>query len=226
MAARVAGRLKELNLSPITAALSVGLERTYLRDFVTGRKASISTNKLELVAKALDWTHEDLTRDPNQHDMFAAVPMIEVEKPPEFVIGDRDVPVLGITLGGHDDGNGRNADFWINGDVVNYVARPKGITYAKDVFSLYVGGDSMYPRFRERDLVFVQKAPPAGGDDVVIELHPKSDGDGHPSFIKEFVRRNGSRILVRQFNPPLELEFETREIKNLFRVLTLKELVG
>jgi phage repressor protein C with HTH and peptisase S24 domain len=135
-----------------------------------------------------------------------------------------DIPVLGITVGGGDDE--RHADFWMNGEVINHISRPKSLANAKNVFSLYIDGTSMYPRFRERDLVIVQKAAPSAGDDVVIELKPKTDGGDHPSYIKEFISMRGNTITVRQFNPPKELTFAVSEIENLFRVIPFKEWVG
>jgi phage repressor protein C with HTH and peptisase S24 domain/DNA-binding transcriptional regulator YiaG len=135
-----------------------------------------------------------------------------------------DIPVLGITVGG--SGDNRPADFWMNGEVINHIARPRALANAKNIFSLYVDGTSMYPRFRERDLVIVQKAAPASGDDVVIELKPKFEGGEHPSFIKEYVGKRANRIVVRQFNPKKELSFDVKEILNLFRVIPFREWIG
>jgi phage repressor protein C with HTH and peptisase S24 domain len=159
----------------------------------------------------------------------AAAPTIqEVTPGPDFEPSDRgprDVPVLGTAMGGTEDDE-RPIDFWLTGEVENHVVRPKGLLRARNVFALYVGGDSMEPRFEERDMVYVQKTSPGIGDDVVIELHPLVDGGDHPTFIKRLVRRNGSFITVKQYNPPKELEFTVKEIKNLFRVIPLKELMG
>lgn len=226
LADRIDRRLEALDRSSITAALNVGLERTYIRDFVIGRKKSLGTKKLELVAKALDWTVAELTdiEAPTDRAQSPSLPG-RTSGSPTLVSHTEDIPVLGVTMGGaieHD----RSPDFWMNGEVINYVARPKGILNAPNVFALYVSGNSMFPRFRERDLVFAQKASPAAGDDVVIELKPISDGEPHPSFIKEFVRPKGSYILVKQYNPPAEIEFALDEIRNVFRVIPLKELVG
>jgi hypothetical protein len=139
--------------------------------------------------------------------------------------GPRDVPVLGTAMGGTEDDE-RPVDFWLTGEIENHVLRPKGLANARNVFVLHVGGDSMEPRFEERDMVYVQKTSPGIGDDVVIELHPIVEGGDHPTFIKRLVRRNGSFITVKQYNPPKELEFTMKEIKNLFRVIPLKELMG
>lgn len=154
---------------------------------------------------------------------LAATKSRETSPAPEFDnphVGPADVDVLGITVGG-DDG-----DFWLNGEVVNKVRRPPGIRHAKNVFALNVGGDSMEPRHRPGDLIYVQKANPAPGDDIVIELKETNEGGDRKSFLKEFVRRAGSLVLCKQYNPARGLEFETREIANIYRVIPLKELMG
>src|ERR1700744_2032741 len=61
---RILDRLAELKRSPITAATSVGLERTYLRDFVKGKKDSLRSDKYDQVAQALDWSVSQLLGVP------------------------------------------------------------------------------------------------------------------------------------------------------------------
>lgn len=48
-----AERLAELGLSPITAALSVDLDRYFIRDLVAGKKATVGSGSLPKVARAL-----------------------------------------------------------------------------------------------------------------------------------------------------------------------------
>lgn len=57
---RVKHRLADLGLSPIEAAMKADLERNYIHDLVSARKSSISQEKLPKVAKALEWTVEQL----------------------------------------------------------------------------------------------------------------------------------------------------------------------
>lgn len=52
--ARVKARVEELDISPISAAISVGLERGYINDLIISKKKSVRRDKLPLVAKALD----------------------------------------------------------------------------------------------------------------------------------------------------------------------------
>lgn len=49
----VVRRLKELDLGPVEAATKAGLERTYIRDIVEGKKSSIRSNKIDDLARAL-----------------------------------------------------------------------------------------------------------------------------------------------------------------------------
>lgn len=59
----ISQRLKQLKISPITAAKSVGLERTYIRDLVVSNKESIRSDKIGLVAEALDLDPDALSRN-------------------------------------------------------------------------------------------------------------------------------------------------------------------
>lgn len=188
----------------------------------------------EKLAPALGFTAQQIlfwedAKLPEPTAPTASVPTAQEALPgPDFDrsdLGPRDVPVLGTAMGGTSDDE-RGVDFWLSGEVENHVARPKGLARASNVFCLYVGGTSMEPRFEERDMVFVQKTMPGIGDDVVIELHPRVEGGDHPTFIKRLVRRSSTFIVVKQYNPPKELEFSFKEIKNLFRVIPIKELMG
>jgi hypothetical protein len=49
----VVKRLKELNMGPIQAANAGGIERTYIRDIIEGKKRSVRSDKLEGLARAL-----------------------------------------------------------------------------------------------------------------------------------------------------------------------------
>lgn len=133
--------------------------------------------------------------------------------------GERTVNVRGVAVGG-DDG------FFYFGDVIDRVKRPPGIANAKDVEALNVAGESMVPRFGPGELIYIQLRPPAPGDDIVVELYPEKDGDQPKGFLKRLVRRTGLRLYCQQFNPPADIEFDMGEVKNVWRVLTLRDLLG
>lgn len=133
--------------------------------------------------------------------------------------GEEWMDVRGVTVGGDDS-------FFYFGDVIDQVRRPPGIRNAKNVAALNVAGESMVPRFAPGELIYVQHRAPAPGDDVVVELYPENDGDPPKSFLKRLIRKTGPRLYCRQFNPASDLEFDNGEVKILWRVLTLRDLLG
>ena len=135
--------------------------------------------------------------------------------------GPRDVPVLGTGVCG-DDG-----DFRFNGQTIDYAPRPPGIEGKKDVFVVYVVGDSMAERYEDGDPLYVDPhRRPKPRDIVIVELKAPSDGEPGSAFVKRLVRRGGGKIVVEQFNPPKELIFDEDEVARLHRVIPWIELIG
>lgn len=134
--------------------------------------------------------------------------------------GPRDVEHLGTAVGG-DDG-----DFTFNGEVMGYVQRPVGIAHLRKVFAIDVLSDSMYPRFKPGEMVYCGGRDPVPGDDVVIEMLPEGESPVGKAFIKNLVKRTVSELIVEQYNPRKEITFNRYEIKRVWRVIPLKELLG
>lgn len=136
----------------------------------------------------------------------------------------RDVPVLGTSRGGVPDKAG---DFEMNGQIVDHVRRPPGIEGLRDVFALYVVGESMSPWREPGDLVYVTRArQPRPGDYVVAELLPQREGDPPSALLKRFVGLKGDRLVLEQYNPRQELRLDRRRVHQLHRVIDWPELLG
>lgn len=151
----------------------------------------------------------------------ALAPLVPMEATEAQIYLPLDVPVLGVSMGG--DGH----DFQFNGETVDHVRRPLGIAKAKRAYATYVVGDSMVPAFREGAVLFVNPdRPPSIGDDVVIELHPIREGEPGPGYIKRLKKRTPTKIIVEQFNPPDDLEFDLADVKAMHRVVPWNELLG
>jgi phage repressor protein C with HTH and peptisase S24 domain len=133
----------------------------------------------------------------------------------------RDVPIFGIATGGAD------ADYYTNGEIVDFARRPPGAERLKGMYALYVAGSSMAPRYEEGELIYVSAArPPAPGDYVVVELHPEEGERAGRGYVKRLVRRTSEKVIVEQFNPRKTLEFKARQVKSLHRIVPLAELLG
>lgn len=132
-----------------------------------------------------------------------------------------DIPVMGTVIGGN------GGTFVYEGGVVDYVRRLPGVAKAKGIFALRVVGESMVPAYKEGALIVLNPhLPPRIGDDIVIEFAPNEAGEHVQGCLKQLVKRTASKIIVRQYNPPKEIEFETSTVKAIYRVMTLDELMG
>ena len=135
--------------------------------------------------------------------------------------GPRNVPVHGIAVGGE------NADFQFNGTTIDYAPRPSSIAHRQDVYVLYVANDSMSPRYEEGEPLYVDPhRTPAIGDYVVLELRQEREGEPSHGFIKKLKTRTPTKIILEQFNPRRDLEFERSDVKNLHREMPYPELLG
>jgi len=136
----------------------------------------------------------------------------------------RDVPVLGTSRGGEGD---LPAEFALNGEIVDFARRPPGIATLREVFALYVVGESMAPWRQPGDLVYCSRArQPRPGDYGVVELADEREGEPQAALLKRLVGRRGERVVLEQYNPPGEIVLEQSQVKELHRVIDWPELLG
>ncbi|ABE64083.1 putative phage repressor [Nitrobacter hamburgensis X14] len=232
--ARIEARLEEMGTNPAAASRAAGLSPGAIRNLQRGAKGEIklkgaSGKTLSALAEylqvPLDWLMSGSGEPGKPQVIRPAGPerstVVDAPNAPRLSeFGDFDVEVRGISVGGGDD------EFYFNGDVIDHLRRPPGILRAKNVFALNVAGDSMMPRYEPGEPIYVQRANPVIGDYVVVELYPEIEGQAGKSFLKKLVRRTGRRVTCSQLNPPKELEFDTGEVKEIYRVLKPRDLLG
>ncbi|MBL8578112.1 MAG: helix-turn-helix transcriptional regulator [Mesorhizobium sp.] len=216
---RVKERRTALGLSQAELAQRVGVTQQAINNLETG--ISAKSRHIVEIADALETTPaylESKTDDPGPFGLRPA----RLAPVPTANYMPQDVPVLGQVVGGDD------ADFEFNGETIDYIRRPNGISRMRDVFGLYTTGSSMWPKFEEGEPIYVSASrPPAIGDYVVVELHPADEASRNgPGYIKRLKKRTPTKIVVEQFNPPKDIEFDQDQIKAIFRVIPLAELVG
>lgn len=132
-----------------------------------------------------------------------------------------DVPVQGVAVGGS------NGDFRFNGQVVEYVRRPPGVANTRNVYAIWVVGESMSPWNRDGDLIYVSPArPPSAGDHVVVQLQDTADGDPGVAMVKLFVGKTPTQLKLGQYNPQKEFSVALSKVKSIHKVLSVKDLLG
>ena len=221
--AREAAKMSQQDL-----AVAVGIRQPSIQAIETGR--AHGTKHLLAIAKALgqdpEWL-ESGTGGMRQHTRLQADPGAfetnagrKVAAPPVNIM-PLDVPVYGVAVGGSD------GDFSLNGEIVDRVRRPPGLTENRNAFAVFVRGDSMEPRHYQGDLLYVDPMRPArAGDDVLVELKPQRAGEPGAAMIKQLVVKTPLRVVLRQFNPAKELTVPGEKILRVSLILKMADLLG
>lgn len=106
------------------------------------------------------------------------------------------------------------------GKLVDRVPRPVSLANDHGAYAVTIVGDSMWPRFRPgRRIAVSPKAPVAIGDDVLVKLRDGGKGESIRVLIKELVRRSGSGVELRQFNPDTTFQIPSGDIDSIEKVV-------
>lgn len=206
--------------------------RVSLGWLLTGEGAAPSASSEPPSLQQLDTETLALTTsaaaNPTALQPYAARPDAVIEPGPAYLpakaLLPRDIPELGVTVGGTGDDD---SVFELNGGTVDYHPRPPALARRPNVFVLRVANSSMSPRFEDGDMEYIELKNPSVGEYVVVELKPEVEDGAGRSYIKKLVKADARKIVVEQFNPPGFMEFGRNEIHRLFRVITdKKELIG
>lgn len=202
----------ELGWSQHDLAKAVGTSQATIDKIENHR--SMQSRYLPAIFDALNIPLEQLAKSKG------APPASNASFPPKYqkFTQARRIPLYGQTEAG---ANGR---FVMNGMKVADVFCPPGLEEVPDAYAVRVYGTSMEPRYRAGETVWLNpRLPVRAGDDVVVQLKAKFDGDEMASYIKEF-RSKSSRVLkLWQHNPEegesKELEFDADDVFSIHKVV-------
>lgn len=176
-----------------------------------GRKEGKSTRLPRSVARM---TPEEIIRlsDQDNHEPNARIdPSIPI---PFNVKPGRMIPILGEAVGGVD------GEYEFNGSVLDYVACPPSLANVPNAYGVYVDGESMSPRYRPGETVYVHPGKPARrGDDVIVQIAAGEEGKPPHGYIKEFVGWAGDELVLRQYNPESKLKFERGKVVSVHPIV-------
>ncbi len=131
----------------------------------------------------------------------------------------RDLPVFGAAVGGVDGA------FELNGDLHEFTARPPQLQAVRNAYGVYVNGDSMHPMFQPGWLLHVNpNRPLTAGCGVVVQVRGDEPGAPPLCYVKEFVRRGGGSLVVRQYNPAGEIEWPLERVVAAHRIVGVAEM--
>jgi phage repressor protein C with HTH and peptisase S24 domain len=140
---------------------------------------------------------------------------------------NRDLPVFGTALGASSDiveeGEAiEQIDLHV-GEVIDYFRRPPALRNRRDIYALYVQGDSMAPAYESGTGIVVDpKKPPALRDYVVVYLRGDAD-EAAAVMLKRLVRRSSEYIELEQYSPPRRFRLDKRQFRDVHRVIPWDE---
>lgn len=126
-------------------------------------------------------------------------------EPVTQIRSSRQIPVYGRAEGGN------NGVLVLDGRATEYVAAFSSLESVPDAYAVYVAGTSMEPRYYAGELVQVHPSrPPRRGDFVVAQVRGK--GDMVEAYVKRYVGRSDTQLLLEQFNPPGPVAFDLADV--------------
>lgn len=128
--------------------------------------------------------------------------------------GMEKLPILGTGEGGEDGSQP------FNGDVIDMVPRPPTLSDARNAYGLFVSGNSMEPRYHHGELVYIHPGRPVTpGCYVLVQVHPKAEGEPPRALIKRLAKRSGPRVVLEQFNPPKTFDLQMKDVIAIHRIV-------
>lgn len=226
--------VKPDNLSPNKWAIDAGVNRTVFADIRRNGSARMETIEKLLDAVDISWAQFDAALDPDPQPRGEVEPAVRA---PAATFGKleapRDVPVMGTAHGQlfsvGDNGVEVEQTIFEPASVVDHVRRPAGISDRKDVFAVWIQGESMAPRYEPGDLAYIDpRRPPMIGDYVLVQLaeHDEDSSSVVTALVKRLVRRNSGFVELEQFNPTATFQLDTPRIHSILRIIPMRELLG
>ena len=229
---RIDERLAALNMSERKASIVATGKPDMIRDMRRGRQPIAA--RLSALAATLETTVDYLHGTSDHPSPIGTEGGIRslVPQPQDML---QDIPVYGTALGSDaeyaDQADGRVAIEQVDlntAEVVDRFRRPPNLLNRRDIYGLYVAGDSLEPAFESGQGVLVDpRRPPTSRDYVVVYLRDTQDSDGAAGvLIKRLVRRSGSFIELEQYNPPAKFRLDARLYREVHRVMPWDEAFG
>lgn len=224
LADRLAAKLAESGRSSRSVALAIGRNTNVVNDIINRKSRSPRADTLEKLARELNCTVEWLMSGGGESGTPppSARPAPDAPPIPTRSAMPLDVPVLGTAAGSGDGA------IQMEGGAIDHVRRPPALSNARDIYAIYVEGDSMEPKYAPGTLVYCSPHKPARiGDDVVVQVQ-MGEGQDAPvvAFVKALEKRAGLNWVFRQYNPArADVTYEGR-IVGVHRIYTTNELFG
>lgn len=218
---RLDERMKSLGRSARALSLSVSKSPDLVRDILRGKTTTPRHETLRALAGELGVSVDWLLGHSDDPSPSAARAEPQGASAPLRTSMSNDVPVRGTAAGSFVKGA-----FQLSIDPVDYVRRPPALVGARDIYAVFIEGESMVPEHRPSDLRFVNPHRPARiGDSVIIQSRTHENAEieatiGHLSKVTT------DHIHIGKLNPVSEVKVPREFVIAIHKVLTMNDLFG
>lgn len=122
------------------------------------------------------------------------------------VENNRLLPVYGHNKSGEND------EFELAGNVVFDVSCPPQLYQSRDAYAVEVSGKSMWPRYRDGEIVYCDPTRQVKKGDFVLAQVKIDDNKPPQAFVKMFLEHNSDELVLEQLNPPKKLVFANDKV--------------
>jgi phage repressor protein C with HTH and peptisase S24 domain len=187
----------------LTLSLRRSIDRAAVNKMTKGTRNIAADEMIEIV-RFLGVSPPDQTLGPDAS---------KTREVPNAIVGDKlsgtadYIPLYGHAVGGVD------GEFVLNGNILDHILAPPGLSMARGAYAVTCAGESMEPRYFDGETVYVDPVMRVRkGDFVVAQIKNPDEGSAPLAFIKRFVRHNDSELVLEQFNPAKELRFPHADV--------------
>lgn len=114
---------------------------------------------------------------------------------------------------------GKDGEFPWSGEVIGEVMAPPSLSGVRGAYAVQVAGDSMVPKFRSGDTVYVNPHRPVRRDDyVVVQIHG-DEGSPPLGYVKRFVSLDLRTLRLEQLNPKKTLTFPAKRVSKIEKIV-------
>jgi phage repressor protein C with HTH and peptisase S24 domain len=216
----IARRVADLGLNLTEVSTQLGKNHAYLQQFLKrGIPAKLKEDTRARLAEILMVDESELGGPPR---LTLVPPAPRPPRPtpnasapmPIPELSNRRLPVYGVAVGGSD---GRMK---FNGELLDMAGCPDMLNNVPNAYAVDVAGESMVPVYRPGMRVWINPNLYAkSGDEVIIQILPSDESEAPDGYIKELVKRTPSRVVVKQYNPEMEIEFDAATVVSLHVVV-------
>lgn len=236
VADRIYALCRDNSRTPRSVSIAATGSPDVIRYMKPPRRAMPSGDKIASIAIELGTSVEYLLGHTDQVRPETIRHIPEFRLPPRRAM-PRDIPVYGTGLAADRDlldTNGKavsveQVELSMSNGAIDYVTRPPALVGRKDIYAIYISGDSMSPRHYSGDAVLVEPSrPPAIGEDVLIVIKAPLDEGEEPTLamVKRLVRMSATFVELEQFNPPMTFRIDREKVHSIQRIKPWSEAHG